>query len=95
MQRTGIPAWVLPINYGSPGFVPPSGLDARIRDVVLLADGDAAEFSCPRARTRHHAGMQKLGWHLKREGHRVRLLCHQCALLDDARRTCGCPHPVT
>jgi hypothetical protein len=91
-QETGIPAWVLPTKYAAPGFIHPSGLPPRLRDVVLLDDNEETGSSCPKARARAYAGLEALGWRLRQEGRRVRIL-HSLRGVE----SCGCshPHPVT
>jgi hypothetical protein len=73
-QATGVAAWVLLTKYAAPGFVHPSGLSPRLRDVVLLGDDAETGSSCPKTRARAYAGLQAAGWRLKQEGRHVHVL---------------------
>ena len=80
MQETGIAAWVMLAKYAAPGFAPPNGLPPKVRDVILLDDGEEAGSGCPKARARAYAGLQVAGWHLRQQGRRVHVLCPPCPL---------------
>jgi putative DNA primase/helicase len=78
MEKTGLPAWAMPSDSGWSRFVPPGGMDPRIRDILLLVD--SRDVRCPKVRSQVREAVQDAIRHWKRQGRRVYILdtCPAC-----------------